>query len=174
MNFDTGRRRRKNIITDILSWAAIVVIAVLLAYLVIQFGAQTTRMLGNSMTPVIENEETLLINKLKYRFSNPKRYDVIVFEIDQSETKHIYVKRIIGMPGETIHIKDGIVYINNQALKDIPFSEKVITAGLAEEPVQLLENEYFVMGDNVNNSEDSRSANIGIVDRKSIVGRIKK
>lgn len=174
MYFDTRKRRRKNIATDILSWAAVIAVAVLLAYMVIHFGAQTTKMLGNSMSPTIKNEDTLLINKMKYRFSNPKRYDVIVFEIDQSETKHIYVKRIIGMPGETIQIRNGNVYINKKALKDIPFSEKVVTAGLAEESIQLAEHEYFVMGDNVNNSEDSRSANIGIVNRKSIVGRIKK
>ena len=116
-------------------------------------------------------DNSIIINKFSYRFSEPKRFDVVVFKQDGNEHSYYNIKRIIGLPGETVQIKDGDVYINDELLKEAAGVEKMANYGLTEEKLTLEENEYFVLGDNRNNSEDSRFASIGNIRRSEIIGK---
>ena len=123
------------------------------------------------MQPAIENEDTVLLNRIAYSFHGPKRYSIIAFHPNGVKTSKIYVKRVIGLPGETIQIHDGKVYINGSVLEDDVSEDDILTAGLAAGELTLGENEYFVLGDNRNNSEDSRYANIGNIKKDYIIGK---
>ena len=153
--------RRNMMIRRIGLWVGEVVAAILLAFLVIQFCFQTVTVHG----------DTVLVNKLDYRIGSPKRLDAVILELENGSTTHYSVKRVVGLPGETIKIENGKIYINNKELKG--FSEEdILSAGLAAYDVELGEDEYFVMGDNCNNSEDSRVSNIGNIKRSQFVGKI--
>ena len=128
-------------------------------------------MMGVSMDATLNDGDKIIINKLAYWRDEPKRYDVIVFS--QSKSGHGYhnIKRVIGLPGETVEIIKGMVYINGKLLEEVIDVEAMRVAGLADEPIVLDENEFFVLGDNRNYSEDSRFANIGIVVKSDIIGK---
>ncbi len=136
---------------------------------VLVFGMRTS-MIGVSMEPTLYNSQEIFINKLSYLVLSPGRGDVIVFQPNGNENSHYYIKRVIGLPGETVQIRNGLVYIDGELLEDYTF-DKIETEGLAETPYLLGEDEYFVLGDNRNNSEDSRSGNIGAVHRDYIIGQ---
>ncbi len=137
--------------------------------IVLMFGMRTS-VIGVSMEPTLYNSQEIFINKVSYLLFSPGRGDVIVFQPNGNENAHYYVKRVIGLPGETVQIRGGQVYIDGEKLEDYNF-DKIENEGLAETPYLLGEDEYFVLGDNRNNSEDSRSGNIGAVHRDYIVGR---
>ena len=163
--------RRNMMIRRIGLWVGEVVAAILLAFLVIQFCFQTVTVHGDSMQPAYYDGDTVLVNKLDYRIGSPKRLDAVILELENGSTTHYSVKRVVGLPGETIKIENGKIYINNKGLKG--FSEEdILSAGLAAYDVELGEDEYFVMGDNCNNSEDSRVSNIGNIKRSQFVGKI--
>ncbi len=148
-------------------------VVLLLTYLIITFVGQRTQVQQSSMETTLSEGDQLIMDKLTYKFSNPKRYDIIVFPFKYQENTY-YIKRIIGMPGETLQIdEDGKIYINGEVLEE-SYGREIIKAenvGLAAEPITLGEDEYFVMGDNRNNSSDSRREIIGNVRREDIVGR---
>lgn len=111
------------------------------------------------------------MNRVVYKLSSPKRNDVVVFLPNGNENSHYYVKRVIGLPGETIQIKDGKVYINGVLLNEDDALDQMIDAGIAQNELTLAADEYFVLGDNRNSSEDSRSGNIGAVKKDNIIGK---
>ena len=113
----------------------------------------------------------MLVDKLSYRFSQPERFDVIVFSYRYQKGRY-YTKRVIGLPGETVQIKDGAVFIDGKRLMDDVSTEWIKKSGRAEEPVRLEEDEYFVLGDNRNYSSDSRDTDVGNIRRDEIIGRI--
>ena len=122
------------------------------------------------MTPLLKSEEVVLMNRLSYDFGNPDRFDVVVFQRDDKKAN---VKRVIGLPGEEIQIKGGFIYINGKKLEaEDGKLEQVALAGLAEEPVKLGEDEYFLLGDNRESSEDSRFSNVGNVHKDQILGKV--
>ena len=127
---------------------------------------------GQSMEPTLSDGDILLVEKRTYEKKNPERYDIIVLNTEgNSMWGQQYVKRIIGLPGETVQIEEGKILINGKKLKE-PFDfEEIEDGGLAREEIQLGEDEYFVLGDNRNNSEDSRSDTIGTVHRSEIIGK---
>lgn len=144
-----------------------------LTWLVITFVGQRTEVDGSSMEPTLTNGDNLIVDKLSYRFRDPQRFDIIVFPYKHKE-KTYYIKRIIGLSGETVQIDEkGDIYINGEILSE-SYGREIIKAeniGLAAEPIVLGEDEYFVMGDNRNNSTDSRYPQVGNIKREDIIGR---
>ena len=165
------RRYQENTrLLNTLKIVADIAIIIVAAYVIILFTCYRTNISGNSMQPVLCNNDTVLINKFAYAYSSPKRFDVIAFKTSESAFDKIYIKRVIGVPGDKVLIKDGKVYINDKQLEDDVFTDNILTAGLAKNELYLNKDEYFCLGDNRNNSEDSRFANIGIIKSENIVG----
>lgn len=156
---------------DILSTILYMALVVLFAYLIITFVGQRTRVNGSSMEDTLDNGDNLIVDKISYRFGSPKRFDVVVFPYPRDPST-FFIKRVIGLPGETVQIDaSGKIYINGQVLEEHFGRETIADPGLAEKPIQLGDDEYFVMGDNRNNSMDSRDARVGPIRGKSMVGR---
>ena len=163
------RKSRMSILYEVLFWVFGVMAAVFLGIMTVNFIGIKTSVIGSSMEPGLHNGEEVLLNKIVYQFSAPARGDVIAFHPNGDENTHLYVKRIVGLPGESIQIKQGSVYIDGEMhVMDTPTEDP----GIAEEVIKLADDEYFVMGDNRENSEDSRSANIGNVSREMIEGKV--
>lgn len=161
----------KNIMKEILSTSIYLLVVLCAAYLIITYVGQRTQVSGSSMETTLSDGDNLLVDKITYRFSEPKRFDIIVFPF-QYDTDTYYIKRIIGMPGETVQIDyDGNIYINGSLLEESYGREMIQNPGRAAEPITLGEDEYFVMGDNRNNSSDSRDPSVGNIHRKDIIGR---
>lgn len=152
-------------------WILLVFIAIIFGYAFVTFGFQTVTVVGPSMNPTLSDSQVVLVNKMVYRFSDVKRYDVIAFS-RVKEDGYFDIKRVIGLPGETVQISNGEIYINGERQSDVPFEMTIQISGVAEEPVTLGDNEYFVMGDNVNNSEDSRYTNVGNIAKTEIEGKV--
>ena len=142
-------------------------------WLVITFVGQRTEVEGASMENTLHNGDNLIVDKLSYRFHDPERFDIIVFPFQLQDNTY-YIKRIIGLPGETVQIMDdGSIYINGEKLEE-NYGMEVIkpeTIGRAAEPIELGDDEYFVMGDNRNNSSDSRTDMVGNITRENIIGK---
>ena len=185
--FEVYRREKKYHVHEIiLKWIVDITMVVCLSFILATYMLGKTTVVGHSMEPTLENDDSLLVDKVSFCFRQPERYDVIVFEPAIANVSKYYVKRIVGLPGETIQIIDGVVYINGEPLEnDVIYSfglkdeagkpvepEKIYNAGLAEKPITLGYDEYFVLGDNRNNSEDSRFSNVGNVKYSAIIGRI--
>ncbi len=160
----------KSILKELLGWIIYILIIIGLTWLVVTFVGQRTGVSGSSMETTLSDGDQLIVDKISYRFREPKRYDIVVFPYRYEENTY-YIKRIIGMPGETIQIVDGYVYIDGEPLDEHYGNEVMNKAGIAEEPLTLGEDEYFVLGDNRNNSQDSRAANVGTIHREDIIGR---
>lgn len=153
-------------------WAAELVLAFAIACLLVAyFGVQVSN-IGESMSPTLESGDTVLVNKFAYRLSAPKAGDIIAFKPNGNENSHYYMKRVVAVPGDTIQIISGRVYVNGELAEEKVQTEKMEEAGVAEEPITLGSGEYFVLGDNRNASEDSRSADIGNVNEKDILGKV--
>ena len=145
--------------------------AVALAWAITRFALEKTNMVGDAMESTLFDQDTILINKMAYFRSGPERFDVIVFEISGREHDFYSIRRVVGLPGEKISIHDGYVYINDEKLEEPINVEEIFIEGLGLDGVVLDEDEYFVLGDNRNDSEDSRFANIGNVVTTQIVGK---
>ena len=120
---------------------------------------------------IVVNDDNILVNRFAYIMSKPKAGDVIVFLPNGNNKSHYYVRRVVAVPGDTIQIKDGALYVNDELYKESTDVASMEDAGLASDPIELEKDEYFVLGDNRNNSEDSRYANIGNVKRDYIIGK---
>lgn len=162
-----------NWITDI------IVVVALACFTVYAFGNQVV-VSGNSMSPLLNSDDIVLMNQIALDLGKPERFDIVVF---QREDQKMNIKRIIGLPGETVQIQNGQVWINGQVLEEekrkieidgeiIEEEKKIALAGLAENPILLGEDEYFLLGDNRDSSEDSRFANVGGVKEAQIIGKV--
>ena len=161
----------KQIIISVLLWIIEIVLVIALAYLIIEYAMEKTTITNVSMNTTLVEGDKIIINKLAYLRKNPERFDVIVFRQGNHEHSHYNIKRVIGLPGDTLEIVEGVVYINGEPLNEVIKVDAMRLAGIAQEPIQLQENEFFVLGDNRNFSEDSRFANVGIVVKKDIIGK---
>ena len=162
--------KERSILGELLSWLIYIVIVVILSLGIITFIGQRTKVSGHSMETTLSDGDNLIVDKISYRFRDPERFEIIVFPFQYEEHTY-YIKRIIGLPGETVQIKDGEVYINGELLGETYGKEKMDYAGRASEPITLGDDEYFVLGDNRNNSKDSRYEDVGNISRDRLIGR---
>lgn len=161
----------KRVLKEILSTSLYILFVLCAVYLVIHFVGQRTQVLGSSMEPKLSNEDNLIVDKISYRFHEPERYDIIVFPF-RYEDNTFYIKRIIGLPGETVQIdEEGNILIDGEVLPEGYGKEVIQSQGRAYEPITLEDDEYFVMGDNRNNSSDSRDPVVGNIHRDEFIGK---
>lgn len=158
------------LIKEIFSWIFWIFVSAFLAIVLVYCMGMKTSVIGGSMEPCLYNGQEIFLNRLIYRVSSPKVGDVVVFKPNGNEKAHYYVKRVVAVPGDVVQIKNGLVYVNGD-IQDDYFNDKIAEPGLAENEIKLGEDEYFVIGDNCNNSEDSRSANIGNIAKAHIIGK---
>ncbi len=168
---EAGDGKKTDMKKEILSWVFYIAFVIVLTYLIITFVGQRTVVDGRSMNATLNDGDNLIVEKLSYRFSDPQRFDIIVFPPQGAPNEH-YIKRIIGLPGETVQIDaEGNIYIDGEILEEDYGLETIQNPGRASEPITLGDDEYFVLGDNRNNSTDSRSDKVGNVKRSTITGR---
>ena len=153
-------------------WVFEVVVTLVLAAMVGIMLFQTVTMQESSMEPTIAVGDRFFINRVVYKFSSPKRGDLIVFRTNASDDAALHIRRVIGLPGETIQISGGRILIDGEAYKEGKDFPMISNPGLASSSITLESGEYFVLGDNRNNSEDSRYADIGMVKKRYIAGKI--
>lgn len=174
-----GRRRKKRqeekqegkLLHTITDWTVGVIAVVALAVFFVQMLGRQAQVVGHSMEPVLQAGDTVLVDRLGYHFFSVERFDVVLFQNPQSP-EQTYMKRVIGLPGETVQIQNGAVYIDGVLLSGEGWARTYTVAGLAEMPVHLGEDEYFLLGDNGDSSEDSRFAIVGNVHRDQILGKV--
>lgn len=162
-------KKTKELLSNLLYLLGVICVT----WLLITFVGQRTNVDGSSMEPMLIDGDNLIVDKITYRFRDPERFDVIVFPVKYDNNRK-YIKRIIGLPGETVLIDEaGNIYIDGELLPESYGKETIHpdTIGIASDPVVLGENEYFVLGDNRNNSRDSRTLIVGNIKRKDIIGR---
>ncbi|MDD6057629.1 MAG: signal peptidase I [Clostridiales bacterium] len=172
LNFNK-KRKKVNIavIKEVLTWTSEILLAVLVAFVFVYFLGLRTSVVGQSMAGTLKGGNEILVNRFVYKVTNPKPNDIIVFLPNGNEKAHYYVKRVVAVPGDRVQIESGILYVNGK-----PFAEETDVApmedpGMAAEEILLGDNEFFVLGDNRNNSEDSRYANIGTIKKEYIIGK---
>lgn len=151
-----------------LEWIEIIVIALIITFIIKAFIGEVTVVVGSSMHPTLETGDRLVVNRIGYLLGEPKKGDVITFKYSKDSN---YIKRVIGVPGDSINIHDKKVFVNGKELDESYIAEKTLSGGDFEYPVKVTEDHYFVMGDNRNNSKDSRRRTVGLVDKKAIRGK---
>ena len=174
LKFGKEIRPRRNLewVPEVLVWILQIVIVCMFAFVFVWYFGQRVSTIGDSMNPVLENGDIVLVNRFKYDASAPKRGDMIVFKPNGNENLHSSIKRIVGLPGETIQIVDGMIYVDGEVLKENYEVTGVTEAGLASDEIRLAGDEFFVLGDNRESSEDSRADDVGNVKRSEIEGKV--
>lgn len=161
----------KNIVREVLTYVVWTAVMLLLSFVIVYCFGIRLKQVGESMEPTLYNAEEVFVNRFLYFFTNPERLDVVVFKPNGNENSHYYVKRVIGLPGETIQITGGSIYINDTLYIEDGLYPHMESGGIAEHGITLGEDEFFVLGDNRNNSEDSRHGNVGVVKKDYILGK---
>ncbi len=162
------KNSKASFIKELLVYAVIIILCVTI---VPRYVIQRTQVDGRSMMNTLQDEESLLVEKVTYHFKNPDRFDIITFYPQGRDHEEYYIKRVIGLPGETVQITGNTIYIDGEVLKESYGREPMESGGIAEEPIKLGEDEFFVLGDNRNESIDSRDGDdVGVVNKKNIDG----
>ena len=165
------REKTRKLVIKMMFWIISIPVVVLFAALLCLFMIKKTTVSNTSMEPTLKQNDRIVINTLSYKFSSPDRFDVIV--IDKTDKEHSFydIKRVYGLPGETIQIVDNKIYIDGEVVADEVKVEEMELAGTASEPLKLGDDEYFVLADDRNGAEDSRYANYGLIKEEDIVGK---
>lgn len=166
-------RKRK----ELMEWIISLVIVLVVAFAVRNFVFGVVIVKGSSMEPTFEHNDVTVINKFSYLLGNPKQGDIVVCSYDKGTAEENIIKRVIGIPGDVIDIETGedyeyIVLVNGQAIAEPYLKENMEQSGDIEYPYTVPEGSYFVMGDNRNNSNDSRSKLIGAIPKSNIAGKV--
>lgn len=169
--YQKKKRLDPKLLKDIMELLVGGAVAVFLAFVLVFSIGMRTSVIGDSMEPALHNGQEILMNRILYRISTPKRGDVVVFLPNGNQNTHFYVKRVVGLPGETVQIREGNVYIDGVLLEENELFDKIVDPGIAQNELVLSGDEFFVLGDNRNSSEDSRSGNIGAVKKDDIIGK---
>ena len=162
--------KEKSVLRELVGGLVYILVIVAVTGLIVTFVGQRTRVSGQSMETTLHDGDNLIVDKISFRFRDPKRFEIIVFPYKYEENTY-YIKRIMGLPGETVQVKDGYLYINGEKLEENYGNELMNSAGIAAEPIVLGEDEYFVLGDNRNHSSDSREPKVGVIKREDLLGR---
>ena len=158
---------------SVVRWVFEIAVTLAFAALVAIMLFQSVTMQESSMEPTLSVGDKYFVNRLVYKVSSPKRGDIIVFRTNGSDDAALHIRRVIGLPGETVQITDGAVYINGEKLDESAYGfDAILNGGLAEEQIVLDDDEYFVLGDNRNGSGDSRYTDIGNVGLENIIGTV--
>jgi len=168
-NIPTGKQKYRKIITECLTYVIIIFLCV---FIVPKYIVQRTIVKGTSMENTLHNGDNLLVEKVSYLFSDPERFDIVVFYPYGKDEEEYYVKRVIGLPGETIQIIGSDIFIDGEKLDENYGKEPITYAGIASSPYKLNDNEFFVIGDNRTASFDSRYVEIGPVTREKLSGQV--
>ena len=163
--------QKKSIPVRVIQWSFQILAVIIAAYLLVYFFGQRRTNIGPSMDTTLSGGDEVLINILSYQMKGPSRGDIISFKPNANSSSRSSIRRVIGLPGETVQIIDGMIYIDGKVFLEKKDYPAIISPGMAEEPIRLEVDEYFVLGDNRNNSEDSRNAQIGLVTSSMIEGR---
>ncbi|MCR5784236.1 MAG: signal peptidase I [Eubacterium sp.] len=170
------KRRRRSIDKGkalyVTIWVAEILGVILAAYLIVAAFGFRTSMVGDAMYPTLSDSDVVLVNRLKYKLLSPSRGDVVAFRPDSNTKSHYYIRRIVGIPGDTVLVSDGELYVNDEIVSLAGLTGQILVAGNASEPITLEDGEYFVIGDNPNSSEDSRHGSVGIVTMSDIEGKV--
>lgn len=174
LNFGRQKRKKVNmgIVKEVSVWIFEIAVTLAVAFTFVYFIGLRTSVVGQSMAGTLNGGDEILVNRFIYNVTDPEPNDIIVFLPNGNEKSHLYVKRVIAVSGDTVCIKGGAVYVNGELFEEEIDTAAIEEAGLAAEEIVLGENEFFVLGDNRNNSEDSRYANIGNVKKEHIIGKV--
>lgn len=168
---ETKRRASFEWVPGAFKWLLQIIIVCFMAFVFVWYFGQRVSNIGDSMSPIIKNGDIVLVNRILYDASTPKRGDVIVFKPNGNEMLHSYIKRIIALPGETVKIEEGKIFVNGKELEEEYETSAIVDTGLASEEITLAGDEFFVLGDNRESSTDSRMPEIGNVKRSEIEGK---
>lgn len=165
------KKKRRNVLSEVIRWILTILILCCLIFVLTRFVGQSMVVHDESMYPVLSSGDRIIVDKISYRFTNPGRYDLVVFPFEYEEETD-YIKRVIGLPGETVQIYNGEILINGTKLDDPYGSELIQNAGLAFERITLKEDEYFVLSDNRSFGADSREPSLGNIKKDQLIGRV--
>ncbi len=165
-----GAEEGRSELKEVFGWIIYILIVICATYLIVTYVGQRTKVSGDSMLATLHDGDNLIVDKISYRLREPERFEIIVFPYRYAEDTY-YIKRIIGLPGETVQIIDGYVYIDGEQLDEDYGLEVMNNPGNAAEPIKLGDDEYFVLGDNRNHSADSRESGVGVLHRNELIGR---
>ena len=174
LSFSRKKRRKVNyeLLQGIIVWVFQIALVCFAAFVLVWYFGLRVSVIGDSMNPGLKNGDITLVNRLVYDVRKPRRGDIIAFKPNGNEGSHYYMKRVIGLPGETIECKDGTIFIDGEMLEEDYKTTAIEEVGLLEEPITLKNDEFFVLGDDRQSSEDSRMASIGNVKRSEIAGKV--
>ena len=175
LSFGKKRRRRKvnyDLLHEIFRWGIQIIFVCVLAFACVWYFGIKVNVIGDSMNPNLQNGDTVLINRLVYDVRKPERGEIIAFGSKGTKESNYYIKRVIGLPGETIAFENGDILIDGEKIEEDYKTTEIEELGVFAEPITLREDEFFVLGDDRTIAEDSRNVNAGNIKRTEIKGKV--